>query len=97
MFALVFGCIPVVEVVGLPGARIQRAIEGFFLVHPELEVTSRLLGVAGECDLWYSRRNLLQDGLIRDVAHLKVLLDYNALFVADTTFAFGHKRVACLV
>lgn len=97
MFALITRSVSVVVVMSFPRARIERTVERLFLVHPELEIAGFLFRVAGESDLRYPWRNLLQYGLIRDIAHLKIIFDHNSLFVTYTTVTFGHQRVACLV
>ena len=97
MLALIFGGVPVVVVMSFPRARVQCTIERFFLVDPELKIASCFICVAGKSYLWYPRRNLLQNGLICDITHLKVLLDHKALLITHTTFSFGHQGIASLV
>ena len=67
------------------------------MVHPELEITRLMLGVAAKCRLGLLLFQLVQDFPISDIAHLVVLLYHHALFVAHPTFALLDHRIARLI
>jgi hypothetical protein len=61
-----------------------------------LEVASLVFSVAGECDLRLLLLQLIENFAICDIANLVILVDHETLFVADTSFSFGHQSVTSL-
>lgn len=82
MLTRVIRHVPVLRRLGRPCARIQRAIETFLLIDPELKVTLIPLGIATESRLRFLRLQLIQDLPVGDVAHLIVLLHDQAFPIA---------------
>jgi hypothetical protein len=62
-----------------------------------LEIAFFLLSVAGERHLRQVSLQLVKYLPIRDIAHLVVLPNYEALLVAYSSFPFGHHSVAGMV
>lgn len=80
-----------------PVACVEPTVEGFDLVHPELEIATIIFRLAGKGNLWLALLELIQNLAIRDITHLMILLDGHTLTIADTFFPVGHHRIARIV
>jgi len=82
---------------GRPGTRIEGAVEGLFLINPELEVTLFAVGVARESSLGLLLLECVKDLAVGDVAHLEVFIDDQTFAIANATLSLGHHGVTSIV
>jgi hypothetical protein len=95
--AVVRRLILVVAGLQIPIAGVQGAVEGLFLVHPKLKVAGVVVGLTRKRHLGLPALELVQDLAVGHVAHLVILLDRDALLVADASFTIRHHRIARIV
>jgi hypothetical protein len=62
-----------------------------------LEIALFAVGIAGEGGLGFLLLELIEDLAVGDVAHLVVLIDYQALTITDATLALRHHGVAGVI
>ena len=97
MLALVLGCVSIILCLSFEITRIEPAVKRFDSSSPELEVACIIFRIARKCDLRSPFLQLVYNLAVGDIAHLMILLKYDAALVANATLILGHESITSLI